>query len=54
MGHQPTPVEVRDARWRLPGLTVDVFTDATLEDPNTLEYRHSSGARFELHLTPDG
>jgi hypothetical protein len=48
-----TPLEVRGPWWRLPGLTVEVITDATLEDPNTLEYRHSSGARFELHLTPD-
>ena len=47
-----TPMAVGDERWRLPGLEVDVVTDASLEDPEALRYRHSSGARFELHLTP--
>ena len=48
-----TPVAVGQDRWRLPGLTVDVTTDASLDDPQALRYGHRSGARFELHLTPD-
>ena len=48
-----TPFGVDLDRWRLPGLTVDVTTEASLEDPEALRYGHLSGARFELDLTPD-
>jgi hypothetical protein len=45
-------VEIVEGGWKLPGIRVDVTTDASLVDASTLEYRHDSGARFDLRLTP--
>ena len=46
------PIEIVEGGWKLPGLRVDVTTDASLVDASPLEYRHDRGARFDLRLTP--
>ncbi len=50
-----TPVEVGADRWRLPGLTVDVTTDAVARAiPRRCEYRHSTAEpASSCDLTPD-
>ena len=50
-----TPVTVDGARWRLPGLTVAVVTDARLVDPATLAHDPTPAGptTFDLRLTPD-
>ena len=45
-------LEADAARWRLPGLDVEVATDAPLTDPATLTYAPAGPTTFTLHLTP--
>jgi hypothetical protein len=49
-----SPIQVDAAQWRLPGLTVEITTNASLADASALTYTYApaTAATFTLRLTP--